>query len=324
MRLSFILAAVLLAGCASPQEASPNALETTQVTAGPLVANLSVVDVPLWSVGDAWVLDIYSNDEHSAGTLVVSAADSDAYTIVTTSDSSAMFDAAFDVSYVGKIRADNLAGSQKDQPVKFYDFPLADGKSWSTPWDQTTVNLTATFAPKIATPLGPQPGFTIKGEARGEDYVEYDYVPALNWWSRLAFVSDNYGFTVTGVAHNWTGEYKVGASKTLLTMGTAVPIATTPAGSFTVDAGQSSVLLTISSHSEQFARAFTLIDPNHQPHATQSVNNFENSPNPSREFTVESLPPTAGEWRVIAPTIHDPTASFTLTVRQIAIETRTL
>lgn len=323
MRLALVLVALLLAGCAGEPPTAPDALNQSTDSAVLPAVNLSSVVVPVWRVGDAWLVDSYSGDEHTAGTLAVSAADASSYSIVTTIDSTATFDAAFDVSYVGKIRADNLAGAQKENTIKFFDFPLEDGKSWSTTWDQTTVNLTATFSPKISTPLGPQPGFLIVGEARGATYVEYDFVPALNWWSRLAF-ADNYGFTVTGIAHNWTGEYKVGVSKTLLTLGTAAPIGTTPVGSFTVDEGQSVVLLALSSHSERFARAFILIDPANQPYATNRISNFENSAEPSREFTTETLPPTAGEWRVIAPTIHDPSASFTLNVQQIAIETRTL
>ena len=54
-------------------------------------------------------------------------------------------DAREDVSRLGPQRKSDLAGSQGDDRVQFFQWPLVDGKSWSTRWDHQPVTITATF-----------------------------------------------------------------------------------------------------------------------------------------------------------------------------------
>lgn len=329
MRLAaIILVAALLSGCASAPQGPREALANSSITGVTVptiaLASNASVDAPVWSVGDAWVVETRDGDQTAEATLVVVSADG-GYVMATTDERTATYDAAFDVSYLGKIRASDLAGAQQDQPIRFFDFPLAEGKAWSTTWDGIQVNLTATFSPKIATPAGPQPGFAIVGAGPdGKDYVRYDFVPALGWWSHLEFTA-GYGFVVKKAVHGWTGEYLEGAAKTLLTLATAAPVGATPAGTFTVDKDQSTVLLTlIGSSSKAYARGLALVDPGHQPYNPEGMDNVEMQPSAAGMFKTAFLPPTAGEWQIGAPMLHDPDGFFHLTVQQIALAKKTL
>jgi hypothetical protein len=328
MRLvAAVVLVALLGGCVTQDPPPPDpSVAAAAIVPGaaagppaPLNATSSV-DVPKWALGDAWFIDTQNQGSNENAILAVVGADPSAYSLATTSQTMASFDASFDVSYIGKIRASDLAGSQHDQAVQFFSFPLTEGKAWKTQWDQQTISLSAAFAPSIATPLGPQPGFVITGQdASGKTYVTYDYVPALAWWTHLDFGS--YGFKVTGVRHNWTGAYAVATSKTLLTLSTAAPVADTPAGTFTVDAGQTSLLLTIIGHAGPFARALVLLGPDHQPVTTKSPN-YEASATPMALFVTEALAPTPGQWTVLAPDAHDQAGGFKLEVRELTVSSK--
>lgn len=322
MRVVLVLTIVLVAaGCIGPEEPVESASVDpgkvlTDALAPPTVAldrNASV-DAPEWRVGDAWTIESSGAGASGAATLVVVAADAGSYQVRPTAEDLATFDAMFDISYVGRIRASDLAGHQQDQPVKFFDFPMRDGTAWSTTWDGLEVSLRAGFQPAIKTPLGPQPGFVIQGTtADGATYVEYDYVPALKWWTHLHF-AEGYGFQVTGASGNWSGQYAVATAKTLLTLTSG---AAAPAGTFTVDADQSAVAMTRIGFAEAFARGLVVVDPDNTEHAGPDV---EASPTPAGAFEVVMLPGKAGQWKVAAPTAHHPSGGFTVTFQQVAVE----
>ena len=323
--IPIVVAALLLAGCiggSDPVESAsvgPDA-PSVDAAAAPLLKALdknASVEAPEWRVGDAWTTELNGVDDGDRATLVVVAADGGSYQMRPTSESLATYDAMFDISYVGKVRASDLAGHQQDQPVKFFDFPMKDGSAWSTTWDGLDVSLHAGFAPSIPTPLGPQPGFIIQGTtAKGDPYVEYDYVPALKWWSHIQF-AQGYGFKITGVQQNWTGQYAVATAKTLLTLGTAAPVASTPAGTFTVEPDQTAVAMTIMGFADAYARGIAVIDPDNSEHAGPVA---EGSPTPSGGFEVKMLPGKAGQWKVVAPTAHHPSGGFALVFQQVAVQ----
>lgn len=298
-------------------------MKSASVVTGPTVAaaaaNLtpnSTVDVPVWAKGDAWTADAKNGQNTTRETFVVTAAAGDAYTLATDDPSLATYDALFDVSYVGKIRASDLAGAQGSTPVQFFSFPLADGKSWSTKWDGGTVNLTSAYAASIPTPLGPQPGFLITGEMKGKTYVTYDYVPALRWWSRIDFAA-GYGLAVTGVAHNYTGQVATAKAKLLLTLAPVGPVTSTPGGTFTVDAGQSAVWLTVMGSGAPYARGLVITDPNGNVYP-KSNPNYDMAPS-GGAFLNEAMPPTPGDWRVAAPTANDPSGGWMVLIQEVAV-----
>lgn len=301
-----------LAGCIGGGEApvSPAA----EVEAPPFDLPLRAdVDVAAWAVGDAWDVVTTGEGAGTRSTLVVTAADAEGYTLSTTDEGTAGYDALEDVSYLGRIRASDLAGSQQGAPVQFFSFPLTDGKTWTTTWDGLAVTLTATFVPAMDTTAGIHPGFAIEGKADGESYVKYDYVPMLKWWSKLAF-ANGYGFRVERVHVNWTGEVLRAEAATLLEATTSAPGAP-GAHAFTVGEGQSFVALSYAGEAQAYARGYVLVAPDGMPHATgpsgvtagKGASGFE-----------ERLPPTPGEWRLLVPTLHADGA-FRIVVRQVAL-----
>jgi hypothetical protein len=96
--------------------------------------------VPTWAVGDYWVYET----TFGVWTLVVTE-DSGADWIVDTTEADlSFFSAAFgEISYLGAVRKADLAGSQGSDRVQFMSFPLTDGKTWRTMWDQEEHTMVA-------------------------------------------------------------------------------------------------------------------------------------------------------------------------------------
>lgn len=314
--------ALLLAGClgggddASPGATSSASLEAGDVTAADETLAEALLDptvVPRWNVGDAWSVTSHGFSEESF-MLVVTAASGSAYTLASTSEQNAGFDAMFDVSYLGDIRASDLAGSQQGSPVLYYSWPLADGKTWVAAWDGLEVHLTAT---KSSSGDG---GFTIVGKVDDVDYVHYDYVPALKWWSHLDFVRDGYGITIASFESGWTGEVAAAVAKEVYRAGPATaPTASANSGAFTIDEGQTFAMVTLVGGGAQWARVFSLVDPAGTPYQSSSIPNFEMDGAGMQVFQQERIPATPGEWHVVNQAVHDPTGGFTLTVHQVAV-----
>lgn len=276
--------------------------------------------VPLWRVGDAWGVSSSgagANEEH---TVVVTGVSGTSYALATTSESTAGYDAVYDISWLGGIRTSDLAGSQQGGPVKFFDFPLTDGKTWTTTWDGLEVTLTAKANPAISTPMGTKPGFDITGMAGDEVHASYDYVPALRWWSRLAFPTQGYEIRVTSTTANWTGTVVSATANEVLSIHPSGPSTYVPANPFTVSDGQSWLLLTLISVTQQQARAISILDPAGQPVPMgEGQQDFMFDPQPHEEFTTAQLPGTPGQWELMIGALHDPDGFLLLTIHELAI-----
>lgn len=316
-----VLAALLvLAGCLGNDASAPTGtIESGQLVddaAGPDAVGLSAdgvgVEVPVWSVGDAWTGNAHDGEETRPITLVVTRADGASYFVETTDQGNAGWDAMFDISYLGAIRASDLAGAQQGQPVQFFSFPLTDGKTWTTLWDGREVQLAATKSAR---------GFDIVGTIDGEPYVELDYVPALRWWSKLRF-AEGYGITIDAVQSAWTGTLVSATAKLVYEGHPAVPVASPGAGTFTMDEGQAFGVVTVTGGGTQWARAFYLVQPDHQPYLTQSITNAEAEFMGRTVFLYEEIPAIAGTWQIVAPAVHDPAGAFHLSVHQVAVTPR--
>lgn len=317
--LAFLVLLLALAGCVgSGPSATTSTLDSGKLAdeatgievAQDVPLDAAEVPAPLWSVGDAWTGMSKNGEQTRPITLVVTMAEGDFYTVETTDPKTAGWDAMFDVSYVGRIRARDLAGSQQDQPVQFYDFPLADGKSWTTIWDGLEVALTATKSAR---------GFDIVGTVDGAEYVRLDYVHDLRWFSKLEF-AEGYGITLERVESGWTGEIVAASAKIVYEGHPAAPVGSPGAGAFTMDEGQAFGMLTVTGGGSQWARLLYLVQPNGQPYLTTSTTNAEaEGMGPRQVFLYEMLPAMAGAWEIAAPSVHDPTGAFHVAVRQVAI-----
>jgi hypothetical protein len=100
--------------------------------------------LPAWAVGDAWTYS-FSGDMVTYGITSQTASD---WVMDTSSDERAFADARDDVSRLGPQRKSDLAGSQGDERVEFFHWPLAENKTWATRWDHqgVTVRVTAVTA----------------------------------------------------------------------------------------------------------------------------------------------------------------------------------
>jgi hypothetical protein len=135
-----VVLALVFAGCVD----SPEDSEDSTNGDGPAIAEDGSVSAPEWNVGDHW--EYRSLGAEGSGerfSLVVSGEQGGDWLMETTDADVAYHHARFEISYMGEIRKADLAGSQAGNRVKFFDFPLEDGKSWTTTWDGLSVRVTA-------------------------------------------------------------------------------------------------------------------------------------------------------------------------------------
>ncbi|HUR69637.1 MAG TPA: hypothetical protein VM370_10355 [Candidatus Thermoplasmatota archaeon] len=297
----------LMRGTEGPSEGAPVAAASGDAPA-------SAAEAPTWALGDAWLITTSDGGGASSqSALVVTGVSADTYTVSTTSEELAGYDAMFDVSYVGPIRARDLAGAQDGRPIQYYDFPLADGKTWTTTWDGRDVALKASRTAN---------GFDILGTVDGSPYVSYDLAPELKWFSHMDFAA-GYGLRVDRFTPGWTGEVLKATANVIYEGSSAAPVLSPAAGSFVVDADQAFAMVTIEGGGDKWARGFGLVQPDGTPYMSTTIGNVEVSDAGAAQGGFryqERLPPTEGEWRIGAPTAHDATGWAHVIVHEVAIE----
>lgn len=118
-----VVAALVLAGCADAPVERPAGVDATPTE----------VEAPVWSIGDWWTYDISG----SGPVTWVVTEDLGSDWMVDVDDAAWAFDhAAFaQISTIGRVSKAHLDGSQEDGAVHFFDFPLAENKTWSLTWD---------------------------------------------------------------------------------------------------------------------------------------------------------------------------------------------
>jgi hypothetical protein len=316
--VAIVLLAMLGAGCLSPNAPAATHAEKAPAAA-PALLNNSTVQAPVWRVGDAWTATSKNGASSEHVTFVVTAASSDAYTLATTSPTLAGYDAMFDISYLGKIRASDLAGGQHGNPVAFFAFPMRDGAAWSTTWDGQQATVVATYAPAIPT-AGGQPGFTLVASVGGKPYATYDYVPALKWWSHLDFAA-GYGLAIDGARDNWTGAIATATAKEVFNSTTVFPVATLNTQTFHVDDRQTFVSVQIQGGAKGYARAYQLVDPNGTAYPSGGP---ATDAQPSGGFAYDQAqyPALAGDWKISAPAAHTNDGYFALVAHEVAVSSR--
>jgi hypothetical protein len=166
-----LLAVALLAlpGCASKGATAP-----TAPAAAP-GAHVHGLLPPTLRVGDWW------NYTAPGGALsyVVSADGGDDYTMDTDNPGLAFFSALSKVSTLGPISKADLSGSQGKDRVQFFQWPLTDGKNWTTTWDNLPVLISARVAGDVAQ-------MTAKRQ-NGTLYATYSYSNQTRWFTAIDF-----------------------------------------------------------------------------------------------------------------------------------------
>lgn len=193
----------------------------------------SIVGPPVWTKGEYWSTDVFFGDQFSPGVPIsyndVVADDSgDSYLVLPDTRPVAVFDALFDIPFMGTFKKADLETTDGGKPFRFYDWPLQDGKTWQAQavnFDgrQTTYTFHVAFKADIATPKGPLPGFQIHGlNATNVVLFEWDYIPALHWFTHAYFYNaqdpKKFDIHIMVGAHgyNWKGDVLSLAAEELL------------------------------------------------------------------------------------------------------------
>jgi hypothetical protein len=173
-----VLPFLLLAGCAGGGQEAPAEGDGTTATGthGGHMAGSHLL-APEWAVGDYWTLRSPQGGEF---THAVSGESGGDWIMDTDSADTAFFDASSDISFLGKVRKSDLAGSQGDTRVEFLKFPLQSGMSWSTTWDGAPTMI------HVGQVAGGTAELTAM-RADGSTYAKYTYSDEAGYFSQFAF-----------------------------------------------------------------------------------------------------------------------------------------
>jgi hypothetical protein len=226
------LSCLLLAGCSGGSPGGPAAPSPSTSAAGGLHGGHDASEhllAPVWALGDSWTME-----SPQGGTFahVVSKDAGDDWIVDTDNADTAFYDAQGDISFLGKVRKSDLAGSQGDTRVEFLRFPLQAGLNWTTTWDGEPMAIHV---------LAVQDGKAtlMAMHASGARYADYTYSAKDRYFSHFAF----YDARGEQVAYEWTlrsaGPFAGTLVRWTLTPLFAVsgPITTSQGQSFTVHPG---------------------------------------------------------------------------------------
>lgn len=236
---AFILMAAggaLVIGASVEPAGGDSGLTTASASAARL-PSLSAADVangidapPTWRVGDAWQL-LFAGGRVPCVAVVVSA-DEDGYQQAFRCPEGSILavqDARYDIAHLGAFTHE-LEGEYDGDSVRFFDWPLTDGKTWELDVYGNEYEVTATFLPEIEGPFGPEPGYMMLAEFEGgsEPQFAYNYVPSVGWWTMFETPDGDFSFAVVGFERDWHGSAWTASANTRMDQrSTAVP----PAGS---------------------------------------------------------------------------------------------
>lgn len=173
-----VVLAVAMAGCISGDQADDEAVSTTGSTSSAPGATIDdqSLEAPTWQVGDWWT---WQSDQLGEYSYVVTGQEGGDWLVDTDSEQIAFFDAQTDISFLGTVRKSDLAGSQNETRVQYFDWPLEEGKTWSTTWDGVQRTITVTDVSDGTATL----------EAREGDRlaVSYVYDASTGWFGETTF-----------------------------------------------------------------------------------------------------------------------------------------
>ncbi len=165
-------------------------------------ADIAPAQLPEWGVGDYWSYKDSLGQQYS---LVVAGDAGGDWDVRANDKQIARFDSWFDISFVGSIRKSDLAGQQGSERIQFFDFPLHDGKSWTTVWDGESRHVTA---------QGLEDGTFyivahVAGNEQGDKHADYVYDPVAGHFASMSFYAPNgtitYAAELTGNGRDFTG-----------------------------------------------------------------------------------------------------------------------
>ncbi len=174
-----LLVTAPLAGCLGQESQGNPAGEAGQPTDDPTLATDSL-QAPTWSIGDHWT---YTSQGFGETTWVVTGDQGGDWIVDTTNLETAFVHAREDISFLGERRKGDLAGSQGDTRVTYFDWPLEENKTWTTTWDGVQREITVDRVDDGVAEL------TARQEGRVA--VEYTYDSRAGHFQGFTFFDEN-------------------------------------------------------------------------------------------------------------------------------------
>jgi hypothetical protein len=217
---------------------------------------------PEWRVGDAWLVRF---NEDFACWLVVGEVRNGTYVQGTSCDGemdAGAQIAANDFAYAGTFDRDLARPTRSDGTIRLYDWPLTDGKTWTTSWFGEEVTVRAAFDEEIEGPLGEEPGFVLRmsyGDAEDE-FLRYDYVPSLRWWSEFRFESGAV-VTVEDAVRGWGGRVVMVDAEERVRFGGSGVLGPAATRSFAVSEADDALIIEVRASGRAVLMELALRDP---------------------------------------------------------------
>ncbi len=197
----WVIFALVMAGCfglggkKAPQEEDP---------VGPLppeTRHTHFEQPPAWQLGDYWEI----RDPDGVRMHIIVDQNPTDWIVATNDEETAFYDARFDISLLGPVRKSDLAGSQQENRVQYFQWPMVANTSWKTVWDDEEVEVTA---------LGSSNNQTFAFEARRVDdgslFATYNYDAGMRWFQQLTFLDRDgqvsFEMTWLSAGNSYTGK----------------------------------------------------------------------------------------------------------------------
>jgi hypothetical protein len=154
--------------------------------------NTHSAEVPQWQISEFWRYSIQYDKTTTEIDLVCYDLTDNDYFIGTSSRDHAMVHAVYNINpMLGRQTVDNLDVYENGVPKSMFAFPLTDGSSWQNTLYGHDFTVNAEYCDNIETSLGSFSGFEISARSADGISIAYDFIPALNWFSKLVIEDSN-------------------------------------------------------------------------------------------------------------------------------------
>lgn len=177
--------------------------------AAPRWDGAGALERPVWREGFAW--GVFFERSNTGCAFVVGEASDDGYhqgVACRNAEQLAVEDAIYSHEFMGRFDADlaGVANDEDDEPTRWFDWPLVDGKTWETQLEGYDVEVVATAVDAVEGPLGAERGFELVMTLEGETLAAYNFVPSVAWWSELRYPKSGWSMRITSFERQFEGE----------------------------------------------------------------------------------------------------------------------
>lgn len=201
LRLGVLALAVVFSGCTDSSPPADGPGSTSLGTHGAHDAAMHIL-APNATLGDYWTWT--SPQIEGPYTSVLAADNGNDWLMATDHPAIAWFNERFDIASLGAVRKADLAGSQGSTRVEFFQFPLMEGRNWTTTWDGEPMTVRV---------LDVANGIASLEARRADDtlYAAYTYKAAHGYFGQIQYYDETgtevgYEATITAAGKGFTGD----------------------------------------------------------------------------------------------------------------------